>query len=92
MFEAAYGADPLGRAERRDEGETGRFRCFTRAQVRARGDNLDLAWLRDESATRHDELPEPEEIAAEILAKLREAMEEMEALSEALATEQEVVA
>jgi type I restriction enzyme M protein len=52
--------------------------------VRARGDNLDIAWLRDESATRHDDLPEPEEIAAEIVVKLREAMEEMEALSEAL--------
>ncbi|HEY0777708.1 MAG TPA: N-6 DNA methylase [Gemmatirosa sp.] len=93
QFEAAYGAYPLGTAERRDEGEAGRFRCFTREEVRKRGDNLDLAWLRDESAQRHDELPEPEEIAAEILAKLREAMEEMEALSEALAApEPEAVA
>jgi type I restriction enzyme M protein len=91
-FEAPYGADSLGGAPRVDSGETGRFRCFTREQVRARGDNLDIAWLRDESAQRHDELPEPEEIAAEIMLKLREAMEEMEALSEALATEQEAVA
>lgn len=86
-FEAAYGEDPLGRAPRVDQGEGGRFRCFTREQVRARGDNLDVAWLRDESARRHDALPEPEEIAAEIMAKLREAMDEMEALSEALASE-----
>ena len=86
-FEAAYGADPLGRAPRTDTGEAGRFRCFTREDVRRRGDNLDLAWLRDNSAQRHDELPEPEEIAAEILAKLREAMEEMEALAESLASE-----
>lgn len=84
-FEAAYGDDPLGRALRADQGEGGRFRCFTREEVRARGDNLDIAWLRDESAQRHDELPEAEEIAAEILRKLREAMEEMEALSETLA-------
>jgi type I restriction enzyme M protein len=83
-FEAAFGADPLGRATRLDHGEAGRFRCFTREQVRARGDNLDIVWLRDESAQRHDELPEPEEIVAEILTKLREAVEEMEALSEAL--------
>ena len=84
-FEAAYGADPLGRAPRVDHGERGRLRCFSREHVRARGDNLDIAWLRDESAQRHDELPEPEEIAAEILVTLREAVEEMEALSEALA-------
>ena len=84
-FEAAYGADPLGRSPRRDDGENGRLRCFTRTQVRARGDNLDIAWLRDESARHHGDLPEPEEIAGEILAKLREAMEEMEALTEALA-------
>jgi type I restriction enzyme M protein len=84
-FEAAYGDDPRGRAPRNDQGEGGRLRCFTRDEVRARGDNLDIAWLRDESAQHRDDLPEPEEIAAEILAKLREAMEELEALSEALA-------
>ncbi len=88
-FEAAFGADPHGRAERTDEGERGRFRCFGREEIRWRSDNLDIAWLRDESAGRHEELPEPEEIAAEIMAKLREAMEEMEALSEALAAASE---
>jgi type I restriction enzyme M protein len=84
-FEAAYGNDSCGAAPRRDEGLGGRFRCFTRTMIRDRADNLDIAWLRDESATQHDELPEPEEIAAGIMAKLREAMEEMEALSEVLA-------
>ncbi len=84
-FEVAFGADPHGRAERRDDGERGRFRCFTREEIRQQGDNLDIAWLRDESAGRHEELPEPEELAAEIMARLREAIEEMEALSEALA-------
>jgi type I restriction enzyme M protein len=88
-FEAAFGDNSLGKAPRTDQGERGRFRCFTREQVRKRGDNLDIAWLRDESATHHDELPEPEEIAAKIIVKLREAMEEMEALSEALAVESE---
>jgi type I restriction enzyme M protein len=85
-FEAAYGADPLGGAPREDSGEGGRLRCVTREEVRRRGDNLDIAWLRDESSTRHDELGEPEEIATKILVRLREAVEEMEALSEALYT------
>ncbi len=84
-FESAYGGDSLGRASRVDQGESGRFRCFSREQLQARGDVLDISWLRDESAARHDELPEPEEIAAEILAKLRDALEEMESLSDALA-------
>jgi type I restriction enzyme M protein len=84
-FETAYGNDPLGRGARVDEGAMGRFRCFTREEMRRRGDNLDITWLRDESATRHDDLPEPELIAAEIIAKLRDAMEELEGLSEALA-------
>jgi type I restriction enzyme M protein len=84
QFEAVFGDDPQGRAQRADSGEVGRFRCFTRDDVRKRGENLDVSWLRDESAARHDELPEPEEIAAEIMAKLREAMDEMEVLTEAL--------
>jgi type I restriction enzyme M protein len=91
-FEVAFGSDPSGRAARTDTGAAGRFRCFTRELVRARGDNLDIAWLRDETAENHDEMPEPDEIAAEILAKLREAIEEIEALSEALATPSREVA
>jgi len=87
-FEAAYGEDPLGGSPRVDQGGAGRFRRFTREQIAKRGENLDISWLRDESATHHDELPEPGEIAAEILAKLREAVEEMEALSEVLAGEE----
>ena len=29
-FEKAFGDDPLGKAKRKDQGEEGRFRCFTR--------------------------------------------------------------
>jgi len=76
-FEAAYG-------ERGDQGEEGRFRCFTRSFIAERGDNLDITWLRDENADHGDDLGEPAEIAAEILGHLRTAMEEMEALMEAL--------
>lgn len=79
-FEKAFGADPYGKSKRKDQGEEGRFRKFTREEIRARGDNLDIAWLKDESAHGADDLPEPGEIAAEIVEKLRVAMEEMEAL------------
>jgi type I restriction enzyme M protein len=83
-FEAAYGADPLGKAERTDQGEEGRFRCFSRADLAARGDNLDISWLRDTEADAEEGLTEPEDIAAVIMRHLRAALTEMEALDEEL--------
>lgn len=83
-FIAAYGSEPKGTSARKDEGEEGRFRRFTREQIRARGDNLDLSWLRDEGADRVEDLPEPEELADAILERLRVAMGEISALKVAL--------
>lgn len=79
-FETAYGDNPYGQSKRTDKGEAGRFRCFTREEIAKRGDNLDISWLRDDSQSSSDDLPEPDEIAAEIMAHLTTAMEEMEAL------------
>jgi type I restriction enzyme M protein len=87
-FEAAFGDDRLGRAERVDGGPDGRFRVFSRDEIRRRGDNLDITWLRDDSAGHEDDLPEPEVIAAEIMAKLQAAMAEMEELTGMLAGEE----
>lgn len=83
-FEACFGNDPCGSSPRVDQGEEGRFRVFTREQISERGENLDISWLRDEDAERAEDLPEPDEIAAEILGHLKIAMEEMEALAELL--------
>jgi type I restriction enzyme M protein len=79
-FIAAYGSDPNGKSKRVDQGEEGRFRCFTREEIAKRGENLDISWLRDESLQSADNLPEPEVIGAEILEKLQIATKEMEAL------------
>jgi type I restriction enzyme M protein len=87
-FEAAFGDDRYGRAERMDEGAEGRFRVFSRDDIRRRGDNLDVTWLRDDSAGHGDDLPEPDEIAAEIMDKLQAAMAEMEELTALLAGEE----
>jgi type I restriction enzyme M protein len=86
-FEKAFGADPLGKAKRKDEGEEGRFRRFAREEIAKRGENLDITWLKDDGHTNAEDLPEPEVIAAEIMAKLQVAMSEMEALSSALGAE-----
>lgn len=78
-FEAAFGGDPHGKAERQDQGEEGRFRRFTREEITARGDNLDISWLRDEEEPE-DGLTDPDDITAAILGHLREATRETEAL------------
>jgi type I restriction enzyme M protein len=86
-FEKEFGDDPYGKAPRTDGGEQSRFRCFTREAIAARGDNLDITWLRDESAGDGN-LPDPEIIAAEIMENLRAALEEMEALTAELEGEE----
>lgn len=91
-FEAAFGNDSHGCDPREDQGPDGRFRRFTREQIRRRGDNLDIVWLRDENGRQHEKLSEPEEIAAEITARLQEALAEMEELNALLAGEEAEVA
>ncbi|MFG1379238.1 N-6 DNA methylase, partial [Xanthobacter autotrophicus] len=82
-FEAAFGADPNGDAPRLDEGEEGRFRRFSRAEIAARNDNLDISWLREESDAEEG-LSEPADLVAVITGHLRAALLEIEALADEL--------
>src|SRR4029078_1243423 len=69
-FEACYGLDPNGKA-RRSAGDSreGRRRSFSIAEARARDFKIDgLKWLKEESL--EDELPAPEDLAAEAIAEL----------------------
>jgi type I restriction enzyme M protein len=79
-FEVAFGDDPNGQADREDTGPEGRWRCFTREEVRARGDNLDIAWLRGSDEAAEDALEEPEDIAEAIREHLQRALAEVEGL------------
>jgi type I restriction enzyme M protein len=88
-FEKAFGSDPLGKAKRKDQGEEGRFRCFTREDVKSRNDTLDISWLRDTEAEAEEQLSEPEDIAAAILGHLKAALEEIEVVSDELEAEEE---
>jgi len=83
-FEQGFGDDPLGKSPRTDQGEEGRFRCFSREEISKRNDNLDISWLRDENADNGEDLAEPEVIAGQIMAHLQTAMVEMEELVELL--------
>jgi type I restriction enzyme M protein len=89
-FIKAYGADPLGTAKREDQGETGRFRVFTREEIAKRNDNLDISWLREDEEVVEEGLTEPDDIAAAILGHLRAALEEIEAVTDELAETDEV--
>ena len=71
-------------AKRKDQGEEGRWRCFTREAIKARNDNLDISWLRDTEADAEEQLTEPEDIAAAIIGHLKAALEDIETLSEEL--------
>ncbi len=44
-------------AQGTDTGESGRFRRFSRDWIAERGDNLDIAWLKDEREYDHGDLP-----------------------------------
>jgi len=80
-FEAAFGKNPQGApvslAKRKDTGEGGRFRKFTREWIAKRGDNLDISWLKDESDTGSGELPEPAVLARQAMAELDGAFEQL---------------
>ena len=77
-FIACYGNDRLGKAKRKDLGEEGRFRCFTREWIRdVKDDSLDISWLKDDSNGANDDLPEPALLAQEALGELDAAMAEL---------------
>jgi len=79
-FEAAYGEDANGLSPRTDEGEGGRFRSFSREAVNARGDSLDISWLKDESAEDAADLPEPGVLSRLAADELNGALAELEAI------------
>jgi type I restriction enzyme M protein len=87
-FVDAYGDDPHGGGKRKDEGEEGHFRRFTREEIAKSNDNLNVSWLKDENATQASDLEEPEVIAARIRVELAAAMEDIDELTTILAGEE----
>jgi len=81
-FVSVYGPLPTPRSNDRTESE--RFRRFTREEIAARNDNLDITWLKDESNGTNGAGVEPDEILSEIFTQLQTAMDALNELSEAL--------
>lgn len=86
-FEQVFGPDPWGRAQRHDQGLSERFRRFTREEIRAHGDNLDISWLRDATIPFPAHADAPEQITDQILLRLRSAVMEVEGLRDLLVGE-----
>jgi type I restriction enzyme M protein len=59
--------------------------------VAERNDKLDISWLRDTEADAEEGLTEPEDIAAAIMGHLRAALADIEALSDELDGNEDVV-
>lgn len=88
-FEDVFGDDPLGGSEslskRVDTGEAGRWRRFSREYITQRGDNLDISWLKDDSADAAQDMPEdPSFVARLALHELNAAVAELRALLDEL--------
>jgi type I restriction enzyme M protein len=83
-FESAFGKDPVSKpasmAKRKDTGANGRFRRFTREWIAERGDNLDIAWLKDDSEITTEGIPEPEALIEEVLGELEAAMADLQGI------------
>jgi type I restriction enzyme M protein len=88
-FEEAYGSDPLGLASRTATGPEGRWQCFSREEIAARGDSLDLAWLKEDLAEDGAALPEPAMLAQEAMLELEGALEDLRAILAELGEEVE---
>lgn len=60
--------------------DTCRLRCFSREEVAAKDDSLDLAWIRDDSVEDSANLPEPDVLITEALDEMAAAMNELRAI------------
>ena len=96
-FEDFFGPDPQGDNSQHRHSraggnpETARFRAYTREQIAARGDSLDIVWLKDDSDTSADELPEPAVLAQEAMGELEAALDELRGILEELGEDAEEV-
>ncbi len=87
-FETAYGKDPNGQSQRTDTGEIGRFRKFHMSDIKERGYKLDITWLRDESLEDANDLPEPQDLAAEAITELEAVVDDLRDIVEMLEREE----
>lgn len=63
-----------------DDPETCRLRCFSRADIAAKDDSLDLSWIRDDSVEDSSDLPEPDVLINQAIDELADAVQTLQSL------------
>jgi len=81
-FEQCFGNDPNGRSPRDPNDSTAdRWHTFHISELKERDYKIDsLKWLRDDSLESTEDLPLPEELAAEAIDELEAAVAELNAI------------
>ena len=54
-----------------------RASSFSRSYIKARGYKLDVTWLKDDSLEDSDDLPEPQDLAAEAITELEAVVDDL---------------
>ena len=91
-FERCYGADPNGNSKRKDKDAEDRFRRFALSEIKDRDYKLDITWLKDDSLEDADELPEPQDLAAEAITELEAVVDDLREIVALIEKEEGVAA
>ena len=67
-----------------------RFRKFHISEIKERNYKLDITWLKDESLEDADELPEPQDLAAEAITELEAVVDDLREIVELVEKEEDV--
>ena len=62
---------------------------FSREEIAARGDSLDISWLKDDSEHANGDLPEPGVLVGEAINELEGAVAELRSILAELGLEEE---
>lgn len=85
-FEKAYGKKSEGTSKRT---ESERFKKFSFDEIKdKRNFNLDLRWIKDESAGHHEDLPDPDVLIAEAKMELEAVLEGLNNILEELPSQE----
>lgn len=76
-FEKCFGDDVNGNSKRTDQGEFGRFRCFSLEEIKKRNYKLNITWLKDDSIEDSDSLPEPSILATEAIIEFESVVDDL---------------
>ena len=89
-FEAATAKTPTGRAKERIPANRAASDDFHINDIKERAYKLDITWLKDESLEDANDLPEPQDLAAEAITELEAVVDDLKDIVELLEKEEGV--